>query len=274
MNKSLPKPCYNRDGLTLYCEQWENILPRLQEDTVSAFLTDPPFGINYQNHFTANKHKVLQNDDNPYSYRGWSREAFRLQKDGTALFAFSSWGVFGDHVKQIEKSGFVSKEPLVVQKRMGMGSFDLKGTFQTNSDWIIFAHKGKFRFQPTNLLRNKNAFSRPNKGRKRVPLTKTRFPSCWFGPQFPYSTDNPIHTQHRKHPTVKTVKIMQWLILLSTNSKDLIVDPFSGSGTTLAAAYETGRRCIGIEVSEEHCERTIQRLRDLRQKPTPFIASL
>ena len=49
-------------------------------------------------------------------------------------------------------------------------------------------------------------------------------------------------------------------IMLSTNEDDLVVDPFMGSGTSLAAARRLGRRAMGIEIEEEHCATAVERL--------------
>lgn len=57
------------------------------------------------------------------------------------------------------------------------------------------------------------------------------------------------------HPTQKPVKVMQWCIGQSfTSRSDLILDPFMGSGTTLVAAKQLGRKCVGIEINERFCE--------------------
>lgn len=50
-----------------------------------------------------------------------------------------------------------------------------------------------------------------------------------------------------KHPTVKPLALMRWLVRLVTPPGGLVLDPFAGSGTTLLAALEEGRRAIGIE---------------------------
>src|SRR5574337_1428170 len=51
---------------------------------------------------------------------------------------------------------------------------------------------------------------------------------------------------HGKHPTQKPEKLMERIILSSTKEGDLILDPFSGSGTTGIVAYKLGRKYIGI----------------------------
>ena len=56
------------------------------------------------------------------------------------------------------------------------------------------------------------------------------------------------------HPTVKPVALMEYLIKLVSREGSIILDPFSGSGTTVLAAVVTGRKCIGIEQKEEYCE--------------------
>ena len=66
-------------------------------------------------------------------------------------------------------------------------------------------------------------------------------------------------SRFRSHPTQKPVGIMAWCIEKS-NATGLILDPFMGSGTTLVAAKELGRRCIGIEIEEKYCEIAAKRL--------------
>lgn len=56
------------------------------------------------------------------------------------------------------------------------------------------------------------------------------------------------------HPCPKPLEWMTWLVNLASEQSDVILDPFAGSGTTLRAAKDLGRRAIGIEVEEKYCE--------------------
>lgn len=62
------------------------------------------------------------------------------------------------------------------------------------------------------------------------------------------------------HPTQKPIALMEYLVQQFSEPDDVILDPFMGSGTTLRAAKDTGRRAIGIEVEERYCEIAAKRL--------------
>jgi site-specific DNA-methyltransferase (adenine-specific) len=63
-----------------------------------------------------------------------------------------------------------------------------------------------------------------------------------------------------KHPTQKPVALLERILLASSNEGDLVLDPFSGSGTTALAALRTRRTAVGLELSYEYLTLTVQRL--------------
>ena len=60
------------------------------------------------------------------------------------------------------------------------------------------------------------------------------------------------------HPCPKPLKLISEI--MRTFQGDVICDPFMGSGTTLVAAKQLGRKCIGIEIEEKYCEIAVKRL--------------
>jgi site-specific DNA-methyltransferase (adenine-specific) len=77
-----------------------------------------------------------------------------------------------------------------------------------------------------------------------------------------------------RHPTIKPLALMQWLVKLVTPYGGTVLDPFSGSGTTGAAAIATGRKAILIEREPQYCDDIRERLRHCVGEGRHSLASL
>lgn len=87
-------------------------------------------------------------------------------------------------------------------------------------------------------------------------------------PTFNSKYDNGIYKyplqggKFRFHPTQKSLRLFENLIEKHSNEGDLVLDCFSGSGTTAVAARNTNRNFIGCEMSEEYYEKSLRRIQD------------
>lgn len=79
-----------------------------------------------------------------------------------------------------------------------------------------------------------------------------RHPAVFFGA-------GPGCNEYLGHPTQKPVALMRQLIS-RTKGDDVLLDPFAGSGSTLRAAKDLGRKAIGVETNEAYCEIAARRL--------------
>jgi DNA modification methylase len=72
--------------------------------------------------------------------------------------------------------------------------------------------------------------------------------------------------ERTEHPCQMPEAVLERIIRVSSDPGDLVLDPFAGSGTTLAVAKRLGRGYLGVELSEEYADRIRQRLEQI-----PFV---
>jgi len=73
-------------------------------------------------------------------------------------------------------------------------------------------------------------------------------------------------TKKRVHPTQKPIELVNWFIKKWGNELYLIADLYLGSGTTLIAAEQLGRKCYGMEISPNYCDVIVKRWENLTGK--------
>jgi len=68
------------------------------------------------------------------------------------------------------------------------------------------------------------------------------------------------------HPCQMPESLLRAIVAVSSNPDDCVLDPFSGSGTTPAAAYQLGRNYVGIDISQKYVENARKRLAELKKQ--------
>jgi DNA modification methylase len=87
--------------------------------------------------------------------------------------------------------------------------------------------------------------------------------SNWIGRNQVYPTNVlylATECSNKNHSAVFPLDLPKWFIKLFTESGDVVLDPFVGSGTTCLAAMELGRNYVGIDIMEDYVELSRQRL--------------
>jgi len=204
-----------------------DLLKEVPDKSINCIITDPPYGIDYQSarRIDTERFDKLKGDDVVSTES--LKELYRILCEDGALYLFTRWDVFPQWVEQVKKSGFMVKN-CIIWNRVVHGLGDLNGSYAPMYDMIIFATKGNHK------LKN---------GRPKDILTFKR-----------------VEANKLVHPTQKPVSLIRHLILNSTDEKDIILDCFAGSGTTLVASKQTNRQYIGIEIVKEYCDIAERRL--------------
>lgn len=147
------------------------------------------------------------------------------------------------------------------QKEMGLTSKQINESLGVKSNgggmWSIYTGKNVCEQFPTEKLWNKLS----NILRFEYPYNKL---AQTFNPQMGYTdvwTDIDFYKEKHLHPTQKPLKLISRLIMASSNEGDIVLDPFSGSGSTQIGCIKLNRHYIGIELDENYYNISIERIK-------------
>jgi site-specific DNA-methyltransferase (adenine-specific) len=115
--------------------------------------------------------------------------------------------------------------------------------FTHATETIIWAAKDK----KSRHTFNYKLMKETNRGKQMKSVWEMKPPETW-------------EKKFGKHPTQKPVALLEHILLASTNEGEVVLDPFSGSGTTVVAALRTRRSAVGLELSNEYLALTMQLL--------------
>ena len=217
----LPESYFHDDDVYIIHGDCRNVLPQMPTKCIDLVLTDPPYGINYQSNHRGKKFAKIHGDlEYPSEWLGL---VTRLVNRGT-LYLFCNEASL-DEAKMLLHTHKWSSNRLLIWDKQNSSGGNL-ANYGLRTEFILYGTKMFAPDKPKlNGSRDGNLISIPR-----------------------------VRPQDLKHPNEKPYLLISYLIMKSTNHQEIVLDPFLGSGVTTLASRDLGRKCIGIEISEEYCE--------------------
>jgi len=245
----------------LYQANCLELLKDLPESSVDMIFADPPYCLS-NGGFTCHAGKMVSVNKGKwdrslgftgnYSFtRSWLAECQRILKPNGTIWVSGTSHIIHIIGCCLDELGYKILNDIIWVKTNPPPNLSCR-YFTHATETIIWAGRDK----KCRHLFNYDLMKKQNNGKQML--------SVW-------SIDAP--KQHEKifgkHPTQKPLKLLERIILASTNEYDLVLDPFSGSSTTGIAALRLNRRYIGIELENEFIELSIKRYKN-EQQPIVF----
>ncbi|MCD6366221.1 MAG: site-specific DNA-methyltransferase [Bacteroidales bacterium] len=118
-------------------------------------------------------------------------------------------------------------------------------------------------FRPGEPYRRTTKANNPTRKQSKSYETNNKTGNRWPEQTLYYpSKDNLSKSERTSHPTQKSVGLVGNLVKTLSNENDLVLDPFSGSGTTAIVCHRLNRRFICIEKDENYYKESIKRLKE------------
>jgi site-specific DNA-methyltransferase (adenine-specific) len=252
----VPQRVYEDALATVLRGDSARLLEALDLPPVNLVVTSPPYslGVDYG--------QAGYTDDQPYAHylewvRTWAVTLLDVcAPEGRACINIpldSNKGgkraIYADYMRIFQEVGWTYQTSIVwneqnISRRTAWGSWlSPSAPFVTAPvEMIAVFYKGSFR--------------RPATGGRRGDITRDEF-LAWTLGMWTFAGANPRRVGH---PAPFPEELPRRLIKLYSYPEDLVLDPFSGSGTTLVAAKRLGRNSLGVEINPTFCDLTIRNL--------------
>ncbi len=240
----------------ILCGDCIEILRSVGEPFADLIFADPPFNIGYQ--YDKYRDRVEKN-----RYLAWTRDWMSaclgvLKPTGSFYIAIGD--DYAAHVRLIgEDLGLTLRNWIIWHYTFGQQT---RNKFARSHTHIFYFVKN-----PKQFTFNDWAVRVPSD--RQLVYNDKRAQSCGKLPDDVWNTYSRVCGTFRErqgwHPCQMPELLLARIISASSNPGDCVLDPFVGSGTTAAAAFQLGRDYCGIDISEQYVENTRKRLTDLQK---------
>ena len=238
----------------IYCGNCVDLMKGIDDGIIDLTVTSPPYD------------ELRSYEGYEFDFENIAKELYRITKEGGVVV----W-VVGDAVVDGSETGTSFKQALYF-KELGFNIHDTM-IYEKNSSTFPAKKNGN---RYTQIFEYCFVFS---KGTPKANLICDK-KNKWAGytsfdgkiPPVPeYSPRTNIwkyvtsFEDKNDHPAIFPQQLAEDHILSWSNEGDLILDPFSGSGTTCKMAYLNSRKYIGFDISEKYCEMARERIKKTRE---------
>lgn len=244
------------------CENMKDI----PNNSLHLMITSPPYNVSkeYDNDLSLNEYLSL--------LKNCFTETYRVLVDGgRACINIANIGrkpyiPLSDYVSKIMiEIGFNMRGEIIWNKSAGAGISTAWGSFQSASNPILRdVHEYILIFSKGNYKRERD---KEEKELRKDNITKEEFiewtKSVW--------TMNTESAKRIGHPAPFPEELPNRLIKLFSFTKDIVIDPFMGSGTTAIAAIKNNRNFVGYEINKEYINLANNRILNLKINAERFL---
>jgi len=220
-------------------------LGNIKTGSVDLIVADPPYNLGKD---YGNNHDIQGFDEYISFSRDWLGQATRILKPTGTLYVFMGFRFISYLYDILDRElQMFFNSWIVWHYTQGMGK--TKGFSPRHDDVLMFTKSTNFKFNLDNVRVPQKYYRERNNMRGANP-----------GDVWEFSHVHYCNGNRQNHPTQKPEGVIERMVLASSNENDLVVDPFSGSGTTLRVCQQLGRRAIGIEINPDYIAMTKERL--------------
>jgi len=252
------------DDLTnrIHLGQWETIMPIIPSNSVDIIITSPPYNVNLGKNKLKKDSYDTYDDNMPYEdYLDWMdklfTECYRVLKTGGRICINIGDGANGSvpthsdfAVRMRDKAGFIPMTTIIWDKKQigcstAWGSYQSPScpSFPTQFEFIIVMAK-----ETTHHEGDKEKISAGGKEFQRNSRAPWSFP--------PETRMMALYD----HPAMFPEELPKRLLQQLTYEGDIVLDTFSGAGTTCTVAKKLKRQYMGIEMSQKYYDKSLARL--------------
>lgn len=209
-------------------------MKNLESESIDLLITDPPYktitGGNSNGKNSERPKGMLSGNKKIFTHQNikisdWMIEVYRVLKQESHAYIFTNVLNLTEMLNEAQRVGFKLHNLLVWQKNNCVCS----QYYMKNCEYVLFLRKGK-----------------------------AKWINDIGGSKTVHQFDNIIG--NKTHPCEKPVDLLKFYISNSSDERDIVFDPFCGTGSTLIAAKELGRNYLGYEIDKEYYDICIQKI--------------